>query len=61
VSNTNNVIGAILKSEHDALVGILGRPLTQEPMRCRTTPNDEAPDIGDATDLERLMDSRRNR
>jgi len=61
VSNTNNVIGAILKSEHDLFVSILGRPLTQEPMRVRDTKPDEAPDIGDASDLERLMDSRRNR
>ena len=60
-SSTTNIITAITRQEHDALVGILGRPLTQDPMRCPAGNYDAAPDTHGTTDLEQLMDRRRAR
>ena len=54
MSDPRNVIGAVLKEEHDILVAIRGRSLTDNAMRCPTS-TEAAPDIGDASDLEQLM------
>ena len=57
VSSTTNIVTAILKEEHDILVAIRGRPLTDGPMRCQTS-TEAAPDISDASELEQLMTRR---
>ena len=61
MSDPRDIVGAILKAEHDILVGILGRPLTQDPMRCPAGNYNAAPDTHGITDLEQLMDRRRAR
>ena len=59
-TSTTNIVTAILKEEHDLLVAIRGRSLTDNAMRCPTS-TEAAPDIGEASDLERLMDRRAGR
>jgi hypothetical protein len=49
---------AITKDEHDLLVAIRGRSLTDNPMRCPTG-TEAAPDIGEASELEQLLERRR--
>lgn len=61
MSDPRDVVGAITKTEHDILVGILGRPLTQNPMRCPAGNYEAAPDTHGTTELEQLMDRRRKR
>ena len=53
-SSTTNIVTGITKREHDLLVGIRGRSLTDNAMRCPTS-TEAAPDIGEASDLEQLM------
>ena len=53
-TSTTNIVTAITKKEHDLLVGIRGRSLTADAMRCPTS-TEAAPDMGEASDLEQLM------
>ena len=54
MSSTTNIVTAITREEHDILVAIRGRSLTDNAMRCPTS-TEAAPDIGEASDLEQLM------
>ena len=58
---SENIITAILKDEHDILVALRGRSITDNPMRCPAGNYDAAPDTHGTTDLEQLMDRRRAR
>ena len=53
-TSTTNIVTAITKAEHDILVAIRGRSLTDNAMRCPTS-TEAAPDMGEASDLEQLM------
>lgn len=61
MSDMHNIVTAITREQHDIIVGILGRPLTQDPMRVPAGNYDAAPDIGEESDLERLLDRRAGR
>jgi len=52
--STTNIVTAITRAEHDLLVAIRGRSLTDNAMRCPTS-TDAAPDMDEASDLERLV------
>ena len=54
MSSTTNIVTAITREEHDILVAIRGRSLTDNAMRCPTS-TEAAPDIGEPSDLEQLM------
>lgn len=54
-SPTTNIVTAITKDEHDLLVAIRGRSLTDNPMRCQTIA-EAAPDTGEASELEQLLE-----
>ena len=53
-TSTTNIVTAITKREHDLLVAIRGRSLTTDAMRCPVS-TEAAPDMGEASELERLM------
>ena len=57
-SSTTNIVTGITKDEHDLLVAIHGRSLTDNAMRCPTS-TEAAPDIDEASELEQLLERRR--